>query len=117
MIHFKRSRLIVSAILGAYLATGVLSTRSLLGQELFSKLDQSLSGQDQRSIALDDRPFWTSHKHLISPENFFDDHNLNLAEPWNGAVSSEKFAEIPPMYLPVDSPYFSATALRAPPRL
>ena len=75
------NRLFVGTILWAYLVTGALSSRSLLGQELFFKLDSSLSVQNERSIDLDERPYWTSHKHLTSPEQFSSDHILSAAEP------------------------------------
>ena len=117
MKHSGYNRLIIALILGAYLVTGALSPRTMLSQDLFSKLGQSLSAQAQRSIVLDERPYWTSHKHLISSEQSSGDHDLSIAEPWNGHISSDRLVEVPPQFFPIDSPVTSSASLRAPPTL
>ena len=89
MKGFRLNLLGVGAILAAYLVTGILSPKSLHGQDFFLKLNNSLSVQNERSIGFDERPFWTSHKHLISSEQFSGDHILNTAKPWISVITPE----------------------------
>ncbi len=110
------NRFFVGTILWAYLVTGALSPRSLLGQELFIKLDSFLSVQIERSIDIDERPYWTSHKHLTSSEQFSGDHILSAAGPWIGVVAPERSVEIQPARLPGPASFVPSNTLRAPPR-
>jgi hypothetical protein len=112
----KRVQFAVSIILGAYLVTGVLSAKCLLSGELFLKLEQSFSGRDLQSIALDELPFWTSHKHLTSLEQYSSDHILSSVEPWIGTFSTERFGDFNAAHLHVTTPFFPPTAFRAPPK-
>ena len=116
MSDSKFNRRFIGAILVAYMVTGALSPRSLLGQVLFFKLDNAPSVQNERSIDLDERPYWTSHKHLTSSEQFSSDHILNIAEPWISVIAPERFVEIQVAYLPTLAPLFSSITFRAPPR-
>lgn len=115
MEHLRFNRLSVATLLAAYLVTGSLSPTTLLCQALFFKLDNSISVRDDQSIVLDERPYWTSHKHLTSPEQFSNDHILGAAEPWTSAIGSEQTLDIQAAILPSPAPLFSSNALRAPP--
>ena len=115
MKGFRLNLLGVWAILAAYLATGILSPKSLHGQEFFLKPNNSLSVRNEQSIGLDERPFWTSHKHLTSSENSPGDHILRTAEPWSSVTASERFVTIQALFFPIPIPLFPANALRAPP--
>jgi len=118
-IAMKDSRfnhLIVGTILGAYLITGALSPQIHLGQVLLFKLGNSLSVHNDQSIDLDERPYWTSHKHLTSSEQFSSDHILSAAEPWISVIASDRSVEIPATHLPAPAPLFLSNTLRAPPR-
>ena len=110
-------RLITGAILGAYLITGILSPRGLLLQALHFKLDRSLSLRNERSNDLDERPYWTSHKHLISSEQFSGDHILNTAKPWISVITPTLYLKTQAVFLPTLAYLFPQNALRAPPIL
>ena len=105
----------VGVILSAYLVTGILSPRSLSGQALFLKLEKSFSVQNELSIVLDARPYWTSHKHLVPPEQFSGDYALRTPEPLIGGIAPERTVEILPAFLPTSTRLFSSNHLRAPP--
>ena len=91
MEDLRFNRLTVAVLLSAYLVTGILSPTVLLGQALFFlKLDNSISVRNDRSIALDERPYWTSHKHLISPEQFSNDHILSVTGPWISVIAPKR---------------------------
>ena len=109
------NRFVVGIILSAYLVTGALGTGSLLGQTLFFRLTNSLSVQKERSVDLDERPYWTSHKHLISSEQFSSDHILSTAEPWISVIIPEQSVEIEAAHLPIPALLFPSNTLRAPP--
>jgi hypothetical protein len=103
------------ALLVAYMVPGFLSPESLFGQALFFKLDSSLSVRNDRSIALDERPYWTSHKHLTSSEQFLSDHILSVAEPLMSVITPERSVEIQAAILPTPTSLCPQNALRAPP--
>jgi len=107
--------LAVLAILGAYIVPGLLCSSDLLGRPLFVKLDASLSAVNDRSIDLDERPYWTSHRHLIFSEHFSDDQSLNAASPWISVVTPRRFSEIPQVFIPSPIALFRPNPLRAPP--
>jgi hypothetical protein len=115
MKGFRLNLLGVGAILAAYLVTGILNPKSLHGQEFFLKLNNSLSVRNERSIGLDERPFWTSHKHLTSSEKSSGDHILRTTEPWSSVTASERFVAILAVFFPIPIPLFPPNALRAPP--
>jgi hypothetical protein len=109
------NRFAVAIVLVAYLGTGNLSPMNLLGQSFYFKLGASRALHNERSIDLDERPYWTSHKHITSSEQFSADHTLSTAQPWVSAVvpklTIETTADIPPT-----SAYFlPQSPLRAPP--
>ena len=104
------------ALLAAYLITGALSPKTLLGQSLFVKLDQSLSGQDARSIVFDERPFWTSHKHLQSSERWTEYDAVPPSGFWSPVFDFEPFFVPRDRDIHRDGPSFPAAALRAPPK-
>jgi hypothetical protein len=108
-------RNVVGAILGAYLVTGILSPRSLQGHALFLKLEKSFSVQNELSIVIDGRPYWTSHKHIIPSEKFSGNYALRTPEPLIGAIAPERTVEILAAFLPTSTPLFSSNHLRAPP--
>jgi hypothetical protein len=110
-------RLITGVILGAYLVTGILSPRGLLLQALHFKLDNSLSFRNERSNDIDERPYWTSHKHLISSEQFSGDHILNTAKPWISVITPTLSLKTQAAFLPTLAYFFPQNALRAPPIL
>jgi len=111
----RLSRLFIEAFLCAYLIIGILSPKTLLGQTETLKLDNSLSGQNEHSVVLDELPFWTFHKHLTSYDELSDHENLSSSEPWIGNISSEQPGEFRCVFLPIDSNHSSPAALRAPP--
>lgn len=115
MKHTPFTRIITTALLAAYLATGILSPTCLLSQSSFFKLDNSITFRNDRSIALDERPYWTSHKHLISSEQFSNDHILGAAAPWINAADTGETVASHAIILPAASTSFSSNALRAPP--
>gem|GEM_PF-5271144 len=115
MRHRRFNRLSVTAVLAAYLVTSVFSATSLLGQSSFFKLDNSISFRNDRSIVLDERPYWTAHKHLISSEQSSSDHILGTASPSINVIESEGTLDRHEIYLPAASHLFSSNALRAPP--
>lgn len=117
MENLRFNRLHVAVLLAAYLVTGILSPTTLLCQTSFFKLNNSISARDDRSIALDERPYWTSHKHLTSLEQFSSDHILNAAEPWISATDSEQTIDLHTVFLSTPAFLFSSNALRAPPLL
>jgi len=104
------------ALLATYLVTGVLSPKMLLAQSLFAKLDQSLSGQDQHSIVLDERPFWTSHKHLQSSERWSGLEAFPIPGVWSPVITAERLIIPGDHQTYRESPYFPSAALRAPPK-
>lgn len=108
-------RNIVVAILGAYLLTGILSPRSVQGQAFFLKLEKSFSVQNELTILIDARPYWTSHKHLIPSENFSGDYALRTTEPLISAIALGRTIEIHTAFLPTSTLLYSSNALRAPP--
>lgn len=108
-------RFAVAAILFAYLGTGNLSPMNLLGQSFFLKLDDSRSLHNERSINLDERPYWTSHKHITSSEQFSTDHLLTAAEPWVSAAVAKQTIEIPADVPPTPGHILPQSLLRAPP--
>ncbi|MGA7160893.1 MAG: hypothetical protein WBZ48_07815 [Bacteroidota bacterium] len=116
MRYTRLHRLIVGIILSAYLVTGALSAQVHLRQTLFFKLDKSFSVHNDQSIDLDERPYWTSHKHITSSEQFSSDHILSAAEPWISVIATEQSVEIPATHLPASVPLISSNTLRAPPR-
>ena len=83
-------RLIVGVLLAAYLFPAILSHRNLSGEALIFKLDSSLSVPNVRSIDLDERPYWTSHRHLTTSEQFLSDHILCMADPLMGVIAPEQ---------------------------
>ena len=106
----------VAVLLAAYLITGVLSPKTLLGESLFTKLDQSLSGQSTHSIVLDERPFWTSHKHLESSDRWFEQHAVLTSGLWSPVFNLELFLTPLDREIHPDLPCFPTAALRAPPK-
>lgn len=109
-------RIIIGVVLGAYLGTGILSPRVPLVQMLHGKFDNSLSFQNERSIDIDETPYWTSHKHLTTPELFSSDHIICAAEPWVSVITPELSFEIQSAILPIPAPFSPSNAFRAPPR-
>ncbi|MGA9407728.1 MAG: hypothetical protein WBW71_11405 [Bacteroidota bacterium] len=110
------NRLAIGIILSAYLVTGALSPQSLLGQALFLKLNSFLPIQNEHSIVLDERPFWTSHKHFVQSTQSSDDYILNAADPLISAATPEWIGEIQAVCIPTPAPLFPPNSLRAPPR-
>ena len=115
MKNSRLSRLIIGALLAAYLIPAILSPRNLLGDALIFKLNSSLSVQNDRSINIDERPYWTSHKHLTSSEQFLSDHILSIAEPLMSVITPERSLEIQTAFLPIPISLCPQNALRAPP--
>ncbi len=115
MRNSKFPRLLIAVLLGAYLVPGILNSRALFGPALFFKLSSSLSVQNDRSIDLDERPYWISHKHLTSSEQFSSDHILTAGEPWVSGIIPELFIEIAAAYPPAHAYFFPQIAFRAPP--
>ena len=107
--------LVTGVILGAYLVTGILSPRGLLVQPLHSKLDNALSLQTEQTNDLDGRPYWMSHKHLTSLEQFSGDHLLSATDPWASVISPELSVKVQAAFLPTPAYFFPQNALRAPP--
>ena len=105
----KFIRNIVGAILAAYLVTGILSPGSLHGQSLFLKIEKSFSVQNELSIVVDARPYWTSHKHLIPSEKFSGDYALSAPEPLIAAIAPERTVEIHHSFLPTSILLFPRT--------
>jgi len=107
--------IIIGILLGAYMVPGILSRENLFGQPLFFKLHSTPSVHVDRSINLDARPYWTSHRHIVSSEKVFSDQILFTIEPWLGAVKLRHRREIKgsfPTLLANSSPH---NAFRAPP--
>jgi len=107
--------LIIGILLGAYMVPGILSRENLLGQILSLKLDSAPSVHADRSINLDERPYWTSHRHILASVQFFGDQILFAVEPWLSAVKLQQHREIQgsfPTLLANSSPH---NAFRAPP--
>jgi hypothetical protein len=115
MRNSRLFRVIIAALLATYLIPAILSPRNLPGDALIFKLHSSLSVQNGRSIDLDERPYWTSHRHLTSSERFLSDHILSIAEPLMGAIAPEQSVEIQAAFLPPYISLFPQNALRAPP--
>jgi hypothetical protein len=115
MKNSRVSDFVVGIILAAYLIPAILSPRNLPGETLIFKLHSSLSVQNDRSIDLDERPYWTSHRHLNSSERFLSDHVLSIAEPLMGAITPERSVEIQAAFLPPHTSLSPQNALRAPP--
>jgi len=115
MRNSRLFRIIIGTLLGAYLIPAILSPRNLPGDALVFKLDSSLSVQNGRSIDLDERPYWTSHRHLTSSEQFLSDHILSIAEPLMGVITPERSLEIQAAFLPTPTALCPQNALRAPP--
>jgi hypothetical protein len=111
----RYNRTAVAIILVAYLGTGNLSPMNLLGQSYYFKLDSSRTLHNERSIDLDERPYWTSHKHITSSEQFSSDHLLSTAEPWISAVVPKQTIEIPADFPPTPAHLLPQSPLRAPP--
>ncbi|MGA7161810.1 MAG: hypothetical protein WBZ48_12455 [Bacteroidota bacterium] len=109
-------RLVVKLILGAYLVTGIFSPRGLFVQPFHVKLDNVGSFQTEQAKDLDGRPYWMSHKHLTSLEQFSGDHLLSTAEPWTSVITPVLSLKNQSVLLPVAVTLFSANSLRAPPR-
>ena len=107
--------IVVVGILGAYLAAGILSSRSLPGLAIIFKLDNSSPFQNEQSTPLDGRPFWTSHKHVASIEKSSDDQFLSTSVPWISVITPNSFSEIPVVFVPTPIPIFPPNPLRAPP--
>ncbi len=107
--------IVIAGILGAYMVPGILSSTSLLGQALFFKLDPSFSVHNDRSIDIDERPYWTSHRHFTSSEQFSSGQFLNVAGPWISIITPLRYTEIPAAYIPTPIPLFPPNPLRAPP--
>ncbi len=107
--------IVIAAILGAYMVPSILSPTSLLGQSLIFKLDPSFTVQNGRSIDVDERPYWTSHRHLTFSEQLSGDQILNSAEPWISIVASQRLSNIPAVFIPTPIPLFPPNPLRAPP--
>jgi len=108
-------RFAVAIILFAYLGTGNLSPMNLLGQSFYFKLDASRTIHNERSIDLDERPYWTSHKHITSSEQFSNDHVLSTAESWISPVVPKQTIEIPADFPPTPGHLLPQSPLRAPP--
>ncbi len=108
-------RLIVGVLLAAYLFPAILSPRNLSGEALIFKLDSSLSVPNVRSIDLDERPYWTSHRHLTTSEQFLSDHILCMADPLMSVIAPERILEIQAAFLPTPTALCPQNALRAPP--
>jgi len=106
---------IIGVILSAYLVTGILSPGSLHGQSLFLKVEKSFSVQNELSIVVDGRPYWTSHKHLIPPEKFSGDYALRTPEPLIWAIAPERTDEVFAANSPTPASFLSSNHLRAPP--
>lgn len=115
MRNSRLFRLILGGLLAAYLIPAILSPRNLIGQTLIFELHSSLSVQKGRSIDLDERPYWTSHRHLTSSEQFFSDHILSIAEPLMSVITPECSVEIQSAFLPTPAALCPQNALRAPP--
>ncbi len=115
MRNSKLFRFIIGALLAAYLIPAILSQRNLIGQTLIFELHSSLSVQSGQSIDLDERPYWTSHRHLTSSEQFLSDHILSIAEPLMGVITHERSLEIQAAFLPTLTALCPQNALRAPP--
>ncbi len=116
MEDLRFNRLTVAVLLSAYLVTGILSPTVLLGQALFFlKIDNSISVRNDRSIALDERPYWTSHKHLVSTEQFSNDHTLSITGPWISVITPKRSIQIQTTFLPTPAYLSPQNALRAPP--
>jgi hypothetical protein len=115
MKNSRVSHFVVGAIIAAYLVPAILSPRNLPGQPLIFELHSSLSVQNDRSIDLDERPYWTSHRHLTSSERFLSDHILTIAEPLMGVITPERSGEIQATFLPPHTSLSPQSALRAPP--
>ena len=115
MNNSRISHAVVGAIIAAYLVPAILSPRNLLGQSLIFELHSSLSVQNNRSVDLDERPYWTSHRHLISSERFLSDHCLTTSEPLMGVITPERSVEIQAALLPIHTSLSPQNALRAPP--
>ena len=115
MGNSRIKHLLVIAILGTYVVPCMLSSRSLLGQPLFFKLDPSFSVHNDRNIDIDERPYWTSHRHLTSSEHFSNDQVLNAAVLWTSIVDPQCFCEMPAVFIPTPVIIFPPNYLRAPP--
>ncbi len=115
MRNSRLFRVIIGALLAAYLIPAILSPRNLPGDALIFKLHSSLSVQNSRSIDLDERPYWTSHRHLTSSEQFLSDHILSVAEPLMSVITPERSVEIQAVFLPTPTSLCPQNALRAPP--
>jgi hypothetical protein len=115
MNNSRVSHFVVGAIIAAYLVPAILSSRNLPGQALVFELHSSLLVQTVRSIDTDERPYWTSHRHLISSERFLSDHIFAAAEPLMGVVTAERSLEIQAAFLPLHPSPSPQNALRAPP--
>jgi hypothetical protein len=107
--------LVIAGILGAYMVPGILSSTSLLGQALFFKLNPFFSVHNDRSIDIDERPYWTSHRHLTSSEQFSGDQFFNVAVPWISIITPLCYTEISAAFIPTPIPLFPPNPLRAPP--
>ena len=116
MKYPRLGRFLVKLLLGAYLVTGFFSPRGLFVQPIHFKLNNACTFQTEQTNDLDGRPYWMSHKHLSSLEQFSGDHLLSTAEPWTTVITSGQSLKIQAVFLPLSVPLFSPNSLRAPPR-
>ena len=115
MNNSRVNHFVVAAIIAAYLVPAILSPRNLPGQTLIFKLHSSLSVQNNRNIDSDERPYWTSHRHLISSERFLSGHMLTAAEPLMDVITDERSVPIQAAFLQIPTSLSPSSALRAPP--
>jgi|SRR5208283_3039875 len=115
MRNFRISHIVAAVVFGAYLATGILSPSNILVRTLLHKVDHSVSIQNNHSSDPDERPYWTSHKHLISTEKSSGDHLLGTAGPWTKVITPQRLIELPIAFIPISTLLFSSDPLRAPP--
>ena len=115
MNNSRVNHFVVVAIIAAYLVPAILSPRNLPGQALIFKLHSSLSVQNNRNIDSDERPYWTSHRHLISSERFLSGHILTAAERLMDLIPDEQSVPGQAAFLPLPRTLSPSSALRAPP--
>ncbi len=105
----------VVAIIAAYLVPAILSARNLPGQALIFELHSSLSVQNGRGSDLDARPYWASHRHLMSSERFLSDHIPAASKPLMSVIIPERTVETQAAVSPLAHTLSPQSALRAPP--
>ncbi len=90
----RAARVIVWGILGAYLVPGNLDQHALFGHLPSCSLDSFSLVRIERTINRDERPCWTSHRHLILSEKFSGDHLIGESGPYhNRQHSGSDFSE------------------------